>query len=68
VLGAKIRLDAGSPLRPDAVVLHPLARQDELSTELDDTPHNLYCDQVEGAVFIRQALLLAITGKISCVM
>jgi aspartate carbamoyltransferase catalytic subunit len=68
VLGAKIRLDAGSALRPDAVVLHPLARQDELSTELDDTPHNLYFDQVEGAVFIRQALLLAITGKISCVM
>ena len=67
VLGSKIRLDADTPLRPGAVVMHPLARQDELSTDLDDTPHNLYFDQVEGAVFIRQALLLAITGKLACI-
>ena len=67
VLGSKIRLDADTPLHPDAVVMHPLARQDELSTDLDDTAHNLYFDQVEGAVFVRQALLLAITAKLACV-
>ena len=67
VLGSKIRLDADTPLQPDAVVMHPLARQDELSTDLDDTPHNLYFDQVEGAVFVRQALLLAIAGELACV-
>ncbi|GAA2682991.1 MULTISPECIES: aspartate carbamoyltransferase [Actinosynnema] len=64
VLGSKIRLDASTPLKRDAVVLHPLARQDELSTDLDDTPHNLYFDQAAGAVFVRQALLLAVTGRL----
>jgi aspartate carbamoyltransferase catalytic subunit len=63
VLGPKIRLDRDTRLKPDAVVMHPLARQDELSTDLDDTPHNLYFDQAEGALFVRQALLLAITGR-----
>ncbi|MDT5029864.1 MAG: aspartate carbamoyltransferase catalytic subunit [Actinoplanes sp.] len=67
VLGSKIRLDADTVLRSDAVVMHPLARQDELSTDLDDTPHNLYFDQVEGAAFIRQALLLAIAGELDCI-
>lgn len=65
MLGSKIRLDANTPLRPDAVVMHPLARQDELSTDLDDTPHNLYFEQVGGAVFVRQALLLAITDRLT---
>ncbi|MFE7673756.1 aspartate carbamoyltransferase [Streptomyces albidoflavus] len=67
VLDSKVRLDRDTPLRPDTVVMHPLARQDELSTDLDGTPHNLYFDQAEGAVFIRQALLLALTGKVACV-
>ncbi|MDQ2586681.1 aspartate/ornithine carbamoyltransferase family protein [Saccharothrix yanglingensis] len=64
VLGSKTRLDATVPLKRDAVVMHPLARQDELGTDLDDTPHNLYFDQAAGAVFVRQALLLAITGRL----
>ncbi len=65
MLGSKIRLDANTPLGPDAVVMHPLARQAELSTDLDRTPHNLYFEQVGGAVFVRQALLLAITDRLT---
>ena len=65
MLGSKIRLDETTPLHPDAVVMHPLARQDELSTELDGTAHNLYFDQVQGALFVRQALLLAVTGRLA---
>jgi aspartate carbamoyltransferase catalytic subunit len=64
MLGSRIRLDADSPLHPDTVVMHPLARQDELSPDLDNTPHNLYFDQVEGGLFVRQALLLALTGRL----
>jgi hypothetical protein len=30
-----------------------------LSTSLDDTKHNLYFTQAHGAVFVRQALLIA---------
>jgi aspartate carbamoyltransferase catalytic subunit len=64
VLEDQTIVNAASPLKPDAVVMHPLARLEELSDDLDDTPHNLYFDQAEGAVFVRQALLLAIAGRV----
>ncbi|MEZ0364725.1 aspartate carbamoyltransferase [Mycobacterium sp. pUA109] len=62
-LEPKYRVDSSTALQPGAVVMHPLARHDELGTDLDDTPHNLYFDQAAGAVFVRQALLLAISGR-----
>ena len=62
--GEAFTLDEASPLKPDTVILHPLARGEELSTALDDTIHNLYFNQADGAVWIRQALLLAIFGRI----
>jgi aspartate carbamoyltransferase catalytic subunit len=64
VSGASYRLTRNTPLKPDAVIMHPLARQAELGTDLDETPHNLYFDQAEGAVFVRQALLLAVLGRL----
>lgn len=63
-LDTRYKLNQSSPLKPGAVILHPLARKDELSTDLDDTPHNLYFSQAHGAVFIRQALLTAVLGRI----
>lgn len=59
-LGVKFRLDASSPLKPHAVILHPLARGPELSCDLDNTVHNWYFAQARGAVFIRMALLATI--------
>jgi len=67
-LGAGLHLTRGSPLKPGAIILHPLARGDELSTELDDTPHNWYFAQARGAVFIRMALLTSVVRRISAVM
>lgn len=64
LLGAEYRIDGTTALQPDAIVMHPLARQGELGTDLDGTPHNLYFDQAEGAVFVRQALLLAVLGRL----
>lgn len=64
-LGVRYRLSADSPLKPDAIVLHPLARGVELDTSLDDTPHNWYFAQARGAVFIRMALLSAILKTFS---
>ncbi|MEJ2576459.1 MAG: aspartate carbamoyltransferase [Gammaproteobacteria bacterium] len=58
--GARYRLDAGSPLKPGAIVLHPLARGVELDRSLDATSHNWYFAQARGAVFVRMALLAAI--------
>ncbi|MDP0491296.1 MAG: aspartate carbamoyltransferase [Verrucomicrobiota bacterium JB023] len=63
-LDARFKLDSNSPLKEDAVILHPLARLDELDSSLDKTPHNLYFSQAHGAVFIRQALLMSVLGRL----
>lgn len=63
-MGEDFRLSAESPLKKGSVILHPLARLDELDTSLDETPHNLYFSQAHGAVFIRQALLMAVLGRL----
>lgn len=63
-MGEDFRLTSKSELKPNAVILHPLARLDELDTSLDETPHNLYFSQAHGAVFIRQALLMAVLGRL----
>ena len=55
--GVKYKLDKHSRLKKNAIILHPLARGDELSTDLDNTEHNWYFDQARGAVFMRMALL-----------
>jgi aspartate carbamoyltransferase catalytic subunit len=59
-LGVKFRLDASSPLKPETIILHPLARGPELSTDLDESVHNWYFAQARGAVFVRMALLATI--------
>jgi len=67
-LGDGLKLTRDSPLKPGAVILHPLARGRELSTDLDDTPHNWYFAQARGAVFVRMALLTSVVHRISAVM
>jgi aspartate carbamoyltransferase catalytic subunit len=59
-VGEKFALDAKSPLKQNAIVLHPLARGAELSTDLDSTQHNWYFAQAHGAVFVRMALLATV--------
>lgn len=64
-LDSRFTITADSSLRDRAVILHPLARLNELDRSLDDTPHNLYFTQAHGAVFVRQALLLAVLGRLN---
>ena len=59
-LGARYKLNSESPMKPTAIILHPLARGPELSSDLDETPHNWYFAQARGAVFVRMALLVTI--------
>lgn len=63
-LDGRYKLSADSPLKKGAVVMHPLARNAELDTSLDDTLHNLYFAQAASAVFLRQALLICLLGRI----
>lgn len=62
-LDSNFRLNENSHLKRGAVVLHPLARLDELSPQLDETRHNLYFTQAHGTVFIRQALLISVLNR-----
>lgn len=63
-LDSRYTVNANSPLKDDAVILHPFARRSELDPSLDDTRHNLYFAQAASAVFLRQALLIAALGRI----
>ena len=62
--GSRFKLSAASDLKEGTAVMHPLARNDELDTSLDETSHNLYFAQAAGAVFLRQALLICLLGRI----
>lgn len=62
-LDSRFKLNAKSNLKKEAVVLHPLARLDELDPTLDGTNHNLYFTQAHGAVFVRQALFISILNR-----
>ena len=62
-LDSRFKLNKDTKLKKDAVVLHPLARLDELDPTLDGTHHNLYFTQAHGAVFVRQALFISILNR-----
>lgn len=49
-------------MKSDAIILHPLPRTDELSSEVDDDPRAVYFKQAENGLFIRMALLQSILG------
>ena len=44
-------------LNPDAVLLHPLPRVDEIATEVDADPRAAFFRQAHNGVFVRMALL-----------
>jgi len=63
-LDGRYKLEKSSRFKAGAVVMHPLARNDELSEDLDETDHNLYFAQAAGAVFVRQALLVSVLQRL----
>ena len=47
----------------DMIVLHPLPRVDEISTDFDKDPRAAYFRQMENGMFVRMALLALVMGK-----
>ncbi|OGD63229.1 aspartate carbamoyltransferase [Candidatus Berkelbacteria bacterium RIFCSPHIGHO2_12_FULL_50_11] len=45
------------------VVLHPLPRVDEISTDVDDLPGAAYFRQAQNGVYVRMALIAMVLGK-----
>ncbi len=45
-------------------ILHPLPRVNEISPEVDETPYAYYFEQAKNGLYVRQALLALVLGKI----
>ena len=39
------------------IIMHPIPRNNELSTDLDVDPRNKYFEQVENGVYVRMAII-----------
>ncbi|ARC91130.1 aspartate carbamoyltransferase [Vibrio coralliilyticus] len=49
--------------RENLKVLHPLPRVDEITTDVDKTPHAYYFEQAENGVYAREALLALVLSE-----
>jgi len=58
----KIDLNLLKDAKKDMIILHPLPRVDEISPEVDATPHARYFQQVWNGIVTRMALLALILG------
>lgn len=54
---------SAEPLR-EAVVMHPLPRRDEISSDLDGDPRSIYFKQAARGVPIRMAILASLLGAV----
>lgn len=59
VLSAAMLTDAKENLK----VLHPLPRVDEITTDVDKTPHAYFFQQAENGVYAREALLALVLNE-----
>ena len=50
--------------REDLIVMHPLPRVTEISTDVDETPHAWYFRQVRHGLYVRMALLALVLGAL----
>lgn len=50
--------------KPNLKVLHPLPRVNEINTDVDSSPMAYYFQQALNGVYVRQALMAAILGRV----
>ncbi len=59
----KIDLKTVAKMKAKAIIMHPLPRVDELSSEVDSSPKAAYFKQVKYGLLVRMALLKYVLGK-----
>lgn len=47
-------------MKDGAIVMHPLPRVREITTDVDDSPHAAYFEQAQNGLYVRMALLLSL--------
>ena len=50
--------------KEDMIILHPLPRVDEISTDLDETKHALYFKQAKNGIPVRQAMMMKVLDRV----
>lgn len=50
-------------MKENAIIMHPLPRVDEISTEVDNDPRAMYFEQAGNGLYIRTALLLFLLAR-----
>lgn len=50
-------------MKPNAIIMHPLPRVNEIPKEVDNDPRARYFDQAQNGLFIRMALLYLLLNK-----
>jgi len=58
----RVTLDSLKGCKDGMIVIHPLPRVDELSTDIDSTPHAMYFQQAGLGISLRMALLALTLG------
>ncbi|MFA7653924.1 MAG: aspartate carbamoyltransferase [Candidatus Magasanikbacteria bacterium] len=51
--------------KPNLRIMHPLPRVNEITVDVDKTKHAYYFEQAENGLYVRQALLGLVLGKLS---
>lgn len=49
-------------VKKDAIIMHPLPRNEEIATEIDDDERCVYFDQMKNGVFVRMTILEMLLG------
>ncbi len=62
--GYKLDKTLGNYIKPDAKILHPLPRVDEMHPDLDELPQSIYFKQAHNGIPVRMALLGLVLGKL----
>ena len=58
-----LTLDRVQAMKPNAIIMHPLPRVDEISKEVDDDHRARYFQQAQNGLYIRMALLYLLLKK-----
>jgi len=59
-----LKLDMLEKVKPNLKIMHPLPRVNEIDIKIDKTKHAYYFEQAENGLYVRQALLAMVLGKL----
>ena len=60
----RVTIETVRVLPKHTIIMHPLPRVDEIDPEVDNYPNAVYFKQVENGIFVREALLALVLGKV----